>query len=671
MAYEWKEDNSVKFINPYNFVPLGKVCAKIEKSLADSEKLVTGRIECEITPKTDLFVPNTSSDNAFNTYSSQEKEEERHKSYDFFSYINLADKEIDEIPEKPKSPIIPGSEIRGVMRSVYETLTDSCLNMDYDKTIFTRTPNIKQPGILKFNSATNEWELYKADNVRFDPGPASTLKTGDIAKFKVLQRVGSYAYSVYGNAVKSGSNPINNRGLRSNLVANPSNPRQNITQNDVYGIVLIGEKGARKEHEHIFYGYNDYRDGNGNGAIGAGKKVKDGIEKLRRVLELYRDKTVNQHYKDGTHKGYEGYNISLETRTPYPVYYEYKKDKYYFSPACISKNVYYKTLGDMVKDYHTCDDINKLCPACRLFGTVSESENNFAVSSRLRFSDAVYCGEADPEYRAAKAINELANPKFKCFEFYMTNPENNLKEAFDIEGDDVTIKGRKFYLHHTNYQYADGCSNLNCTIRPLVANENAKFKFNVFFDKVSESELQKLLAVLSNGGNENDLCHKLGKAKPLGFGSAKIKVNAILVRNIKSKDFAEDKTSDYSDYFSGKKTLNEIFKQTDGNVINSYKIVADFNSAKGKIVSYPQAENLEETDKDIFDVSYQWFIGNRRLGEDKRRLKERDRKAGEMNWIVRYQLPNILDKTGSKNKLELPKLKKIQVPAYNNPGNRR
>jgi len=679
MAYKWQQNRQdVKFINPYNFVPLGDVCAKKEKVVSVDEKLLTGRIECEIIPKTDLFVPNTSSDVAFDTHAEDEDENNYHKSYDFFSYTDLKG---GKSGNEPQEPVIPGSEIRGVMRNCFETLTDSCLKMDYDRPIFTRTPDIKNPGVLFFNHSSNRWELYKAENIRF--WSTTPLKMGNTVKFKAIQGNRPYIYSIYGTATQGKYDPINNatnilRELEHEIKTNRNNVEQKITKDDIYGIVLRGESPSisRKKYEHIFK-FSELN--NGNPINISEETLKSGIEKLEAALKLYADENINQLLKKDKptggkeHSGYKEYAAGLErclkNKTIYPVYYEEHNGKYYFSPACISKNVYYNTLKNIVKnstknaeDYIPCDDKNKLCPACGLFGTVTENKNNFALVSRLRFSDAVYCGDTPPQYQSPLAIGELANPKFRCFEFYMTNAQNNLKSAFDLEESDVMIRGRKFYLHHKpSYEKVDP-SKLNCSIRPLKTN-GAKFKFDVFFDKISEKELQQILTVLSNGNNNDEnLCHKIGKAKPLGYGSIKIKVTGVCVRNIKSKDFVEDKTDDYRNYFEGGSDWIKTFP-TNQTVIASYKRIIDFATANGKTVSYPVAINYEfekETDpqkkkekQETSEASYQWFIGNRRLGN--RQNNGRTEYASEMKWIVQKSLPRILD-----GNLQLPKLEKIE-----------
>ncbi|MGN0299444.1 MAG: RAMP superfamily CRISPR-associated protein, partial [Lachnospiraceae bacterium] len=108
------------FINAYHFIPLPK-----QKATANSkgEPLFTGRLEYRLTTKTPLFIPNTSNDH---TFTPKEGWTEEHISYDFFSYHSLSKGQYyDDVYFEP---IVQGSEVRGMLRSVYETITDSCLS---------------------------------------------------------------------------------------------------------------------------------------------------------------------------------------------------------------------------------------------------------------------------------------------------------------------------------------------------------------------------------------------------------------------------------------------------------------------------------------------------------------------------------------------------------------
>lgn len=138
------------FINPYNFIPLMEGKSKWEGKKEDA--LYTGVIDYSVYTKTPLFIPNSSNDNRYSLMGESEKE--KHKSYDFFSYHNLEEESIsaEEVNKYCYSPVIPGSEIRGMFRSIYEMLTDSCMSavQKYDlvskRTMLTYTPGLLAHG---------------------------------------------------------------------------------------------------------------------------------------------------------------------------------------------------------------------------------------------------------------------------------------------------------------------------------------------------------------------------------------------------------------------------------------------------------------------------------------------------------------------------------------------
>ena len=99
------------FINPYIFVNLPPTRSFAKQN---SDDKYTGKIECSMYPRTHLFIPNVTSENC----------NEEHKSYDFYSYEDLKGK----LSSGDFEPVIPGSSIRGEVRSLYEALTNSCLS---------------------------------------------------------------------------------------------------------------------------------------------------------------------------------------------------------------------------------------------------------------------------------------------------------------------------------------------------------------------------------------------------------------------------------------------------------------------------------------------------------------------------------------------------------------
>ena len=168
---EWEEDRK-GFINPYNFVSLGPSCPRKswdEYRQDNDNTLLTGYLICRLYPRTPVFIPNTTQKRAFadevKKMVGSEKEFNDCYSYDFFSYEDLSAKTDGSPASPPPVPIIPGSEIRGVIRSVYETITDSCLSTtNTSMVLHKRTPIPGKPGILKRNG-NGKWYLYSPEKV--------------------------------------------------------------------------------------------------------------------------------------------------------------------------------------------------------------------------------------------------------------------------------------------------------------------------------------------------------------------------------------------------------------------------------------------------------------------------------------------------------------------------
>lgn len=130
-----------EFLNPYYFIPLPE--KRVDRPKEKGEERLSGKIVYRLTTRTPLSIPNTSCDQAFSS------ELEGHKSYDFYSYQNLNSLEGEK---EPREPIIPGSELRGMFRSVYEAITGSCMSSVNDDMVITNRIIPKQsfkPGLLK------------------------------------------------------------------------------------------------------------------------------------------------------------------------------------------------------------------------------------------------------------------------------------------------------------------------------------------------------------------------------------------------------------------------------------------------------------------------------------------------------------------------------------------
>lgn len=144
-------------VNPYNFVRLGNGVTRTAPFVGNN----TGVIHCSLTTYTPLAIPDFSCVEMV----MDDKGNKEHKTT---SFIKINGK-----------PIIPGSEIRGVIRSAYETLSNSCLSVNNNNILSARSAIARNPGLIRFDSKDKKWHLYEAtaEKVRKDfDETADTIK---------------------------------------------------------------------------------------------------------------------------------------------------------------------------------------------------------------------------------------------------------------------------------------------------------------------------------------------------------------------------------------------------------------------------------------------------------------------------------------------------------------
>lgn len=634
----WKESPRESFVNPYNFISLKSECDKrafnireLEKSSNLLEGNLTGWIEYELETKTPLFIPNTSNENAFNLtfFDKEDKQKKSGKSYDFFSYNDIA----EELDRKGKYslPVIPGSEIRGVIRSAFETVTNSCMStIDEGQLLHKRIASSKKPGILK--KKNGKWVVQQADKVMLKVKPCKydPVQQFNIDKFREGQEV----------YIAMSKNKYRGKGFMPYTVAKLE---EQSFPGSTKGYLHKGEPFTRKHHESVFIPLENEVE-----------ISEEAVKRLKQVLELYRESNKDR---------YKEFAVN-ENRT-----LVYSDDEHqYLSPACITKEVFEKKLKEILIEqgnYGPCDPKKNICPACKLFGTVASGE---ALASRVRFEDArpVPVSNIEDYYLDEIILAELASPQISATEFYLERPEKpergalwNYDYAIDQRGKKIKdyqpkIRGRKYYWHtdpikgrsyfklnKDNLKDSNKYNERNAVIRPVVP--RIEFKGRVFFDRVREKELLQLIWALNIGDNDNGNSHKIGKGKPLGFGSIKIRVTAVNYRKIKLEQ-------GLIEYWIESKSIEEM-KINEANIVDKncqsmveFSKITDFNSRPPN-VCYPLGE--EKKPDEVDTATYLWFVGNKLIDPQN---PEKNHPVNRMN--IYKELPKInVDNKGN----QLPK----------------
>jgi CRISPR-associated protein (TIGR03986 family) len=640
-----------RFVNPYNFVPLKGKCQRspVVSDFAAEYDRKSGYLECIMTLKTPLFIPNTSNSRALHY-----ENEVLGASYDFFSYNNLASANgantgiYGESIGKYVQPVIPGSEIRGAIRSVYEAAFNGCMSsIELDRPLHRRSSSAKEPGILKQEG--NKWVVVPCTTRRFkivgkpiDSGdsklhPAKVfsgwkeneiifIEKKSLIKKKGRCFVGKYEQASAGEAVPSGYEK---------------------------GFVHKGESFETKKYESIFV--PDEKEGKPLPVSEAE------ITRLKQLLKLYRDKKKNRNihgeswYSEFQLPGKD--NIAL-------IYYSLvysssgQSEVRYLSPSQMSKEVFdsdriYKLL---VKQggYHPCKD-TEVCPACMLFGRISNNDGAKNLGSRLRFEDAfplkpLHSGDEKNYYFIDTILPELGEPKPGAVEFYTTLEENRQqrtnqpiwtydykiidKKYQELKNDSLKLRGRKFYWHSkVKFTSSNGSENnaMRQKIRPLGDSHSRRsniFRFRIYFQHLNKEELAKLRWALDF--NDKDCAHKMGRGKPLGYGSAQLEVTGAYERVI--------------DFQSGEWRIKE-FQIPEINepqlygALEEVKTICNWErrpkNGYKEVVSYPIGQK-DGAGKNA-EASHQWFTANKKSDNQFKKtlplLSEEVDNQASNNWL--------------------------------------
>ena len=568
-----------KYINPYNFVSIHETVERGDVEYG----VFSGTISCELETIMPLFIPNTTKDNVFSA--------EYSHSYDFYNYEDMNSERSNNNPN-PARPIIPGSSIRGVIRAAFEAVTNSCMSTcDDENTLYRRTPVPRNMyGIIEKDESSGERVLYKASKWKWSVRDRATHKTGEV--------------------------------LRN-------------------GIYLRGEDFNGKKNDAIMK-YEPNKDGEKTEIARFSEDSREWNNFLE-VWRLYQKrggkiKGVNQ---STSHHGYPDYMKSARI----PVYMTKldNTDYYYIAPAAITKEVFSRTLSELLErqgGHNPCQNREKLCLACSLFGMVGEN----AQASRLFFHDATSVAEDNENadwsdwYESVRALPILSSPKVSATEFYMEDEEGsayfnydytvNYYDYFDDRGrsasapvrtflDEPMLRGRKFYWHRNNVVLDNTQSNKNQRLEIRPVGKGKRFRFEIGFERLTQTDLETLLWTLTFGEYNATHAHKIGHAKPYGYGSVRIIKTDVAIIMI-DDDLMINKNN--SRVFECKKPKDSI-------ALREYLKLTDFSIANDN-VRYPVGDNGKSNNS---TGVYQWFGINKEI------------RAGGFKPSFNYTLPKPLD----------------------------
>lgn len=532
---------------PYNFVPLPNKIFSVEEGIEVNGKKVqpwkmhdqfvpgtrSGWIDLKITTLTPLFIRGA----AVQTDGEWDRRDTRLRPE---PYVN-----------NDGVPVIPGSSLRGMIRSLVEVLSFSKISPVTDERPFFRTVAKDRIGIA-----------YRNRMIHSDQKPQGGY---------VRKRRNQWVIVPATEVLRVHRDKLNICGLNIPIIQNPSYyPNWNGQQKPCWfrrdslkrwmvedfslehqagweeGVLVLTGSAPNKKHEFVFVG-----------EIAAKPvEIPEGIwrrfhdeDQLTQWQEkaFIKDKPspgcrkAKGHLRDGEPVFFLADDLTKSEENPDGLLF--------FGRAQMFRFPYDQSPWDLIPEKLKNAGLDM---AEALFGLVTQgwAEQDCAIKGRLFFEDSAAIGEDFDWFENIMVPHILASPKVTCFQHYLTQDgtKNSTELTTYLVGDHTTIRGTKNYWHRWNdvqglavvkeevNKHDDLLKDLlkketkeitdsqHTVIRPV--KENVVFFGRVRFENLSDIELGAFLAALDL---PEGLAHKLGMGKPLGLGSVRIDPKLFLV----------------------------------------------------------------------------------------------------------------------------------------------
>lgn len=591
-----EEEEVYRFLNPYNFIRLlnkkrmtNNVLGDVPPPPHDRYLGLSGRITCAIENISPLFV---SDSHAIDGKSS------KHREFRFFKVQDEKGKLIEAVP---------ASSIRGSLRNIFEAVTNSCFVIfDGDRKLEYR----KEPS-------------YALD---LEPGIISSLPKGDsLGEVNICEfaKVGAYYWGAKSkrNVLDNGNwkpgDPVwaritKGRSPRAWQLARKRSEIENPSQKKqiVQGFLKItGKNIPTKRNEYLFYSQQGTIKFDDPVVKEYNAILSDQIEDKR--IDIFQNRKLSP-----------GDLVWVEVNGNHAVR---------ISHVRIPRVQFDKPLNYFIAEHlRTCREYSSLCPACRTFGWVypkkddetdPDPEKITAYAGRVHLSHAELTHNAGYHDEITLAI--LSSPKPTTPQFYLLDKNGNPNPKVDYNTKNALLRGRKLYRHHSktnSEEYTRAPTNdprrddQNRTIKGALK-PGAKFTFTIDYENLDPIELGALLFALQL---EEGLHHRLGYAKPLGFGSVKLSIGSVTRFDWRKRLNSPDSKAGHETIEKEKwqSWIDNFLKEMHDQYRNEYdEILDDLRALLGEPpdlpIHYPRTDEVPDPE----GKNFEWFVGNKKVGE--------------------------------------------------------
>ncbi len=502
-----RREGSYRFLNPYNFVRWSRppqIFDDAETQLLgrcappphDRYVGLSGKIVCRLEAMSPLFI----SDSDLPEQSEEDKKT-GHKTYRFFHY-NFGDGD---------EPALPASSLRGMIRSVFEAMTNSCYaHFDYGARL---SYHLAAAESLKLVPGRVEKDVQGRWQLRLLPGTAR-LVINDRPRDKLYAaRVERYQALSPGRRKMGPRRPEEFRPVKMDGFKNGEKCLavvRDLQFPPVWNVVALGKDRSQLHPgagERIYEGYLSinnqnieskrferffFRDSkNTTGPelvplpedvrLKYGDLLKDYQDRHRDTIKKWREKkhAPEQPWIEKDRGGrfikkeaaFSRFVIGgpKETQDGDLVYAMLSGSVQapqveFLVPVAVPRVGYNRKVAQLLpRHLHKCDDYDHLCPACRTFGWVYGHEDapdlpierRTAYASRIRFETGrlIPGQRRQPPTLPATTLTILSTPKPTTTRFYLKPSNNRPRDGMDdfqagYDNQDNVLRGRKVYRHH-------------------------------------------------------------------------------------------------------------------------------------------------------------------------------------------------------------------------------
>ncbi len=546
-----------KAIAPYNFVPLPESVRLVENPPSQGfydKSLLTGKITCILTNSTPIYL------RAAQTLKEFEKKESSSEPF----YHGSPQEKL----------LIPGSSIRGMLRTLVEVISQARLSPVTDKQLFYRSVENTSMGSAYTERMKDKVRagFFHRDKSRswIVPTIAARVERVDIqAQFSVE--------SLYKEQMRNGElvKTSPRRVPREEIQHQPVFVRLNEQAVDNPTRFYTAEEFSRQKLD----GFEDavlVITGDMNGKEKEFAFLKRGIDSklflTDEQVDLFEDKDQLTQYQGFAFPKTKGRKADGKLKDGDPVFYlasDDEKQVLGFGRAYMFRLPYQLSPAQMLSEI-LLGNPERYDLAEALFGYIPQSNvGRKQVTGRVAITDAVMIGDDIQNALLPQTrLNVLSSPKATAFQHYLTQENPNDPDTlsiYDTSKEKTTLRGHKFYWHKGAIErsafeasgqiFQNHDNQYSPPVKPI--RENQKFEFAIHFENLRPEELGAVLWVLDKG-NDNRFRLKIGMGKPYGLGSVAIAATPNLEDRIQryEKLFLDKKWFVSSDPHSDQKLNN-------------------------------------------------------------------------------------------------------------------